>query len=102
MGGKMIAIDGRLIQNIGGGLYSVAFYALFFWRVFKENPGNRLVECGVITLAVFFAMIPLTKLQDPPDWVFAPWLILVILLCFSTLFFVVQRAYRAIRRHKDA
>jgi hypothetical protein len=102
MGGKMIAIDGRLIQNIGGGLYSVVFYALLFWRVFKENPGNRVVECGVITVAVFFAMLPLAKLQDPPVWVFAPWLILVILLCFSTLFFVVQRAYRAIRRRKDA
>jgi len=98
----MIAMNGRLIQDIGGGLYSVVFYVLFFWRVFKENPGNRVVECGVITLAVFFAMIPLTKLQDPPDWVFAPWLILVILLCFSTLFFVLQRAYRAIRRRKDA
>lgn len=102
MGGKMIAMNGRLIQDIGGGLYSFVFYALFFWRVFKENPGNRVVECGVITLAVFFAMIPLTKLQDPPDWVFAPWLILVTLLCFSTLFFVLQRVYRAIRRRKDA
>jgi hypothetical protein len=102
MGGKMITMDGRLIENIGGGLYSVVFYALFFWSVFKENPGNRVVECGVITLAVFFAMIPLTKLQNPPDWVFAPWLILVVLLCFSTLFFVVQRAYRTTRRRKDA
>jgi hypothetical protein len=95
-------MDERLIKEVGGGLYSVVFYALFFWRVFKKNPGNRVVECGVITLAVFFAMIPLSKLQDPPDWVFAPWLILVILLCFSTLFFVVQRAYRAIRHRKDA
>jgi hypothetical protein len=61
-----------------------------------------VVECGVITVAVFFAMMPLTKLKDPPDWVFLPWLILVFLLCLSTLLFVFQRAYGAIRRNKDA
>ena len=96
----MTVMDGRMIRDVGGGLYSVIFYALFFWRTFKKNPGNRVVECGVSTIAVFLAMIPLSKLQDPPDWVFAPWLILVILLCFSTLFFVVQHGYRAISRRK--
>jgi hypothetical protein len=98
----MTAIDGRLIRDVGGGLYSIVFYALSFWRIFKKNPGNRVVECGVITVVVFLAMVPLSKLQDPPDWVFLPWLILVILLSFSTLFFVLQRAYRALRHRKSA
>jgi hypothetical protein len=67
---------------------------------------RRLCPCygasGVITLVVFLAMIPLIKLHDPPDWVFVVWLILVVLLCFSTLFFVVQRGYCAMVRHKHA
>jgi hypothetical protein len=102
MGGKMASNDGNLLRDIGVGLYATIFYALYFWRVFKKNPGNRVVECGVITLVVFLAMIPLIKLHDPPDWVFVVWLILVVLLCFSTLFFVVQCGYRAMVRHKHA
>jgi len=98
----MTTIDGRIFQEVGGGLCSVGFYALLFWRTFKKNPGNRVVECGVITVAVFIAGLLLTKLQNPPIWMFASWLILVFLLCLSTLFFVFQRAYRAIRRNKDA
>ncbi len=96
--GKMIAIDGKTIQSIGGALWILLFYGLFSWRTFKRNPGNRVVECGSITLIVFLAMVPLVKLGNPPDWLFALWLILLVLLCFSTLFFAMQRAYRAIQR----
>jgi hypothetical protein len=30
-----------------------------------------------------------------PDWVFILWILLVLLLCFSTLFFAAQRIWRA-------
>jgi len=29
-----------------------------------------------------------------PDWVFILWILLVLLLCFSTLFFAAQRIWR--------
>jgi len=90
-----------MIQSIGGTLCAANFYFVYFWRVFKKNPGNRVVECGVITLMVFFAMISFSKLGDIPDWLFGLWLMLIVLLCFSTLFFVVQRAYRAFRHRNE-
>ena len=97
----MITSNGNGLRAIVAMLPALVFYAIYFWRIFKNNPGNRLVECGTITVAVFLAMVPLSKLGDIPDWVWVPWLILVLLLCFSTLFFVGQRAYRAIRRRKN-
>ena len=51
-----------------------------------------------MTLVVFMAMLPLTSYRDIPGWLFGSWLVLLLLLCFSTLFFVVQRAYRAFHR----
>ncbi|MGC1460670.1 MAG: hypothetical protein WA802_00625 [Terracidiphilus sp.] len=96
--GKMIAINAKTIQGIGGALWILLFYGLFFWRTFKSNPGNRVVECGSMTLIVFFALLALTQLGSPPDWLFSLWLILLVLLCFSTQFFVMQRVYRAIQR----
>jgi phosphoglycerol transferase MdoB-like AlkP superfamily enzyme len=98
----MIAIDGKMDQAIGGTLCAAIFYFILFWRIFKRNPGNRVVECGVITLTVFFVMLLFSKFGNIPDWLFGLWLILVVLLCFSTLFFVVQRASRAFRHRKDA
>ena len=100
MAGKMTSIDGRRLQEIGVGFSIVFLYAVYFWRIFKQNPGNRVVECGVITVALFLLMVPLSRFEDIPDWLFGAWIILVVLLCFSTLFFVVQRAYRAFRHRK--
>jgi hypothetical protein len=75
-------------------------YIGFFWRTFKSNPGNRLIECGSMTVIVFMAVIPLTQFGELPDWLIVSWVILVVVLCFSTLFFVAQRIYRAVRRHE--
>jgi len=90
------------LQDIGVGFCITLFYAIYFWLIFKKNPGNRLVECGVITVALFLAMLPLSKLVEIPAWLYGAWIILVVLLCFSTLFFVAQRAYRAFHRRKIA
>jgi predicted MFS family arabinose efflux permease len=78
-------------------------YIGFFWRTFKSNPGNRLVECGSMTLIAFFAFLALASLNHPgkvPDWLILSWLTLVFLLCLSTLFFLAQRAYQAVRRKR--
>jgi hypothetical protein len=99
---NLSSIDGRRLQDIGVGCLITLFYAIYFWRTFKKNPGNRVVECGIITVALFLVMVPLSRLGNIPEWFFGTWLILVALLSFSTLFFVAQRAYRALRRRKSA
>ena len=81
-------------------LCTLLAYIAFFWRIFKSDPGNRLVECGSMTVMIFIALIPLILIRNEPDWLFASWLILVVLLCFTTLFFVAQRGYRALRRRQ--
>jgi hypothetical protein len=76
-------------------------YGLFFWRLFKNNPGNRLVECGSITLIVFLAMVTINKTDSVPDWLFGAWLILILLLCAATLFYLFQRMFRAVARRSN-
>ena len=94
----VIATDGNHLHTIGGGVLVFLLYGLFFWRVFKKNPGNKLVECGCITVIVFLAMIPINSAGAVPDWLFGAWLILVVLLCFATLFFLLERMIRAASR----
>jgi hypothetical protein len=76
-------------------------YIAFFWRTFKRNPGNRLVESGSMSVIAFFVFLAVASLSRPgevPVWLFSLLLLLVVLLCVSTLFFFAQRAYQAWRR----
>ena len=97
----MIATDGNHVRTVGGGLLTFLIYGLFFWRVFKRNPRNRLIECGSITLIIFLAMLPIISSDDAPDWLFGSCLILLVLLCFATLFFLFQRMFRALARRSN-
>jgi len=90
-------MSGESVRLIGG-LVAVAAYAVYFWRVFRSNRGNKVIECGSMALIVLMALVLLTQLGDLPDWLFASLVILLVLLCVSTLFFVGQRAFRAVRR----
>jgi len=90
-------MSGNGVRLIGG-LVAVAAYAVYFWRVFRSNRGNKVIECGSMALIVLMALVLLTQLGDLPDWLFASLVILLVLLCVSTLFFVGQRAFRAVRR----
>jgi ABC-type Na+ efflux pump permease subunit len=89
---------GAIISGFG----VMAGYLLYFWRVFRSNPGNKLVECGTITVAVFLALVPFSRIpgftDHIPDWIFMPYIFLVVLLCFTTLFFLAQRIWRALIR----
>jgi hypothetical protein len=80
----------------------LAAYSISLWRLARRNPGNRLLECGAITIIVFLAMVPLSQIQGfkdhIPDWMFLPWILLVVLLCFTTLFFLAQRIWRGRNR----
>jgi hypothetical protein len=83
-----------------GSIFVFLGYVGFFWRTFKSNPGNRLMECGSMTVIAFLAMIFVSQLAQAPTWLIFSWLTLVILLCFSTLFFVAQRVFQAIRQKR--
>jgi hypothetical protein len=96
----MFVVDKNLIRGVVGSLGLVLFYGFSFWRIFKSNPGNKVIECGSITLIVFVVMLALFKVPNFPVWVLA-WLgLLVFLLCLLTMFFLVQQGYRALRRRK--
>jgi hypothetical protein len=45
-------------------------YSFIFWRTFRDNPGNRVIQCGSHTLMLFLVMLALTQIpQVPFDYV---------------------------------
>jgi len=67
------------------------FYAFIFWRLFKGNRGNRVIQCGSITLMLFLAMIARMRVPYFPVDLVA-WLgPALFLLCMLTMFFLFQR-----------
>lgn len=97
----MIATASPTVGEMLNATGIAGLYGVFFWRTFKKNPGNRFVESSMITLMVLIVLIPLAKLPSIPDWLLFSWLLLVVLLCFSSLFFLFQRAVRALRRRNE-
>jgi len=87
---------GAIVSGVG----VVAGYLIFLWRVFKRNPGNRLVECGAITMIIFLALVPFSRIpgftDKIPDWIFVLYILLVVLPSFATLFFLAQRIWRGL------
>jgi|SRR5450759_3376905 len=96
----MIAVDTNVVRGIAGSLGLVLFYGFSFWRIFKRNPGNKVIECGSITLMVFVVVLALFKVPNFPVWVLAWLWLLIFLLSLLTMFFLVQQGYRALRRRK--
>lgn len=96
----MIALEALSGNGIVGGLGLVLLYGFSFWRIFKSNPGNKVIACGSIALMVFIVMIALFKIPNFPVWVLASLGFLLFLLCLLTMFFLAQRGYRALRHRK--
>jgi len=96
----MIAIDPNAVRGIVGSFGLVLCYGFSFWRIFRGNPGNKVIECGSITLMVFLVMVVLFKIPNFPVWVLAGLGLLVFLLCLLAMFFLVQQGCRALRRSK--
>jgi len=63
----------------------------------------ELIECGSITLLAFLAFMAMIASNgvDDPGWLFGAILILLVLLCFATLFFLFQRVFRAVARRPE-
>src|SRR6266550_8596819 len=85
---QMIAVDTKIVRGIVDSSGLVLFYGLAFWHIFKWNPGNKVIECGSITLMVFVATLALFKAKFPA-WVLGWLFLLVFLLCLLTMFFLV-------------
>jgi len=73
-------------------------YAFMFWRLFRDNRGNRVIRCGSITLMLFLVMLALTRIPNIPiDYI--AWLgAALFLLCMLTMFFLLQQGYRTLRK----
>jgi len=96
----VVAIRPEKLSQSLGFLYVALSYCVFFWRTFRRNPGNRLVECGVFAISSFLLLMILSRFVELPDWVAGFFLLLIFLLCVSTLFFLAQRMWRAVHHRK--
>src|SRR5690348_13592472 len=97
----MIAAHSDIVRSIVGAASLVFFYGATLWRIFKSNPNNRVIECGSITLMVFFGTLALLKIPYLPRWVTSYLMMLVFPLCILTMFFLLQQGYRAIRDRRS-
>lgn len=77
-----------------------AVYWLSLWRIIKGNRGNRVIECGSITLMLLFLMLLLMKITSLPEWVLPSLGLLLFLLCLLTMFFLLVQGVHAIRHRK--
>jgi len=77
-------------------------YVLSLWRIIKSNRGNKVVECGSIALMVSLLTVVLIRFPSLPTWVPPSLGLLLLLLCFLTIFFLLARGVQAIRRRKSS
>jgi len=95
-----VAASGSIIQSVVSGIALIGFYGFVLSRIVRRNAGNRVIESGVLALAVAFAMVAVMKIPNLPDWIAPSLGILFLLLGFLMIFFLLQQGYNAIRRRK--
>jgi hypothetical protein len=88
---------GMKLQALLYGVIVTAFYALALWRVVTTNRGNRVIECGVISLILVFAE-GIAGRSGAPDWFLESFGILLLLMCFLTVALFARECYQEIRR----
>jgi hypothetical protein len=94
---QMNLVETDVLRPVVSILALALLYGFSFWRIFKENAGNRVVECGTIALMVFVVLMALAKAKFP-TWILGWLAMLVFWLCILTMFFLAQQGYRALRR----
>ena len=97
----MISYMPSNLRSAASFLFVAVVYWLCLWRVIKGNRGNRVIECGSITLMLSFLMMLLMKVANLPDWVLSSLGMLIFLLCLLTMFFLLLRGVHAIRNRKS-
>jgi hypothetical protein len=85
------------LQTVLRGLIVTALYAFAAWRVVVTNRGNRVIECGVISLMLVFAE-GFAARSNAPDWFLESFGILMLLMCFLTVALFAHECYQGIRR----
>lgn len=94
----MIAQHSQLVPGIVSAILAILYWGLLFWRTFRRNRGNLVIECGIVTIMIFLAMAFLSRIINFPDWAFGSLLATVFLLCLITLFFFFLEIFRSLRK----
>jgi hypothetical protein len=96
----MMSRSPNLNQSVLGVIAGLAFYVPLFLRTFRDNRGNKLIECGSLAALSFFLLAASGMIPGFPIWVAVCMGTLTVLLALATLFIVAQRVFAAIRRRK--
>jgi len=94
----MIVPRSQFVSGIVSALLASLFWGFAFWRIFKSNPRSKVIECGSTTIVLLLTMAFFSRVIDFPLWAVGLLCVLLVLLCFATLFFFVQEMVRGIRR----
>jgi hypothetical protein len=84
-------------QGLLQGFVVTAVYAFAGWRLVKANSGNKVIECGVISLILVFTGGAVAK-SNAPDWVRESIGVLMLLMCLATVGLFARECYQALRR----
>jgi hypothetical protein len=84
-----------------GVILGLGFYIPLFWRTAMGNRGNKLVESGCLAAGFFMLLGLANTIPKFPIWLAVCFGTLAFAFCLATLFFVLQRAYNALRRRKN-
>jgi hypothetical protein len=60
--------SGGVVRSVVSGMALIVFYAFAFWRIAKRNTGNRVIECGCLTLVVFAVLMATINMPNLSDW----------------------------------
>jgi heme A synthase len=83
-----------------GAFVAFLLWGISFWRIARQNRGNKVVECGTLAIIVLLAMALLSRVIVLPDWALLALLALLLILCIATVFFFSKETYRALRDRK--
>lgn len=89
------------LRPITSVLLVAVVYCLSFWRIIRRNRGNRVIECGSITLMLFFLMMFLMQVKNLPDYVLPSVGLLAFLLAMLTMVFWLLQGVQAIRHRRS-
>lgn len=96
----MLVQGPEFIPRFVGAALAITYWGLLFWRTFRRNRGNLVIECGIITITIFLAMALLSTVIDFADWAWGSLLITIFLLCLATLFFFFRDIFQSLRKRK--
>jgi len=88
------------LRSAASFLVVAVVYWLCLWRIIKGNRGNRVIECGSITLMLSLLMMLLMKVANLPDWLLSSLGALIFLLSLLTMLFLLLQGVEAIRNRK--